>query len=267
MEIRFMSIGSGSCGNSYYLGVGDYGILIDAGIPSKTIRMALKKEGIPFESVCAVFVTHDHADHIKSLGVISSKANIPVYATREVHKGITHNYCTTKPIDPMYVRYVEKGEKVFFRDFGITPFEVPHDGSDNVGYFIEVGEKRFCIATDLGEITDEVSSYIDQANYLVMESNYEEQMLLMGRYPEFLKMRVSGPRGHLSNQVTASYLASHFNEHLKYIWLCHLSEENNHPELAYKAVAMELGRYGIIAGKDVQLNVLKRTTPSHLYRL
>ena len=171
MEIRFMSIGSGSCGNSYYLGVGDYGILIDAGIPSKTIRMALKKEGIPFESVCAVFVTHDHADHIKSLGVISSKANIPVYATREVHKGITHNYCTTKPIDPMYVRYVEKGEKVFFRDFGITPFEVPHDGSDNVGYFIEVGEKRFCIATDLGEITDEVSSYIDQANYLVMESN------------------------------------------------------------------------------------------------
>ena len=86
-----MSIGSGSCGNCYYLGVGDYGILIDAGIPSKTIRAALKKEGIAFESICAMFVTHDHADHIKSLGVISSKANIPVYATREVHEGITKN--------------------------------------------------------------------------------------------------------------------------------------------------------------------------------
>ena len=98
-------------------------------------------------------------------------------------------------------------------------------------------------------------------------SNYEEQMLAMGRYPEFLKMRVSGPRGHLSNQVTAKYLASHFNEHLKNIWLCHLSEENNHPELAYKAVVMEFGSYGIIAGKDVQLNVLKRTTPSPLYIL
>ena len=95
-----MSIGSGSCGNSYYLGVGDYGILIDAGIPSKTIRMALKKEGIAFESICAVFITHDHADHIKSVGVISSKANIPVYATKEVHKGITQNYCVSKPIDP-----------------------------------------------------------------------------------------------------------------------------------------------------------------------
>ncbi len=262
-----MSIGSGSCGNSYYLGVGDYGILIDAGIPSKTIRNALKKEGIPFESICAMFVTHDHADHIKSLGVISSKANIPVYATKEVLEGINRNFCISKPIEPMYVRYVEKEEKIVFRDFEITPFEVPHDGSDNVGYFIEVGDKKFCIATDLGEITDVASSYIDQANYLVIESNYEEQMLAMGRYPEFLKVRVSGPRGHLSNQVTAKYLASHFNGHLKYIWLCHLSEENNHPELAYKAVTMEFGEYGIIAGKDVQLNVLKRTTPSQLYRL
>lgn len=267
MEIRFMSIGSGSCGNCYYLGTGDYGILIDAGIPSKAIRMALKKENIPFESVCAIFVTHDHADHIKSLGVISSKANIPVYATKEVHKGITQNYCTTKPIDPMYVRYIEKEEKITFRDFEITPFEVPHDGSDNVGYFIEAGDKKFCIATDLGEITDIVSSYIDQANYLVLESNYEEQMLAMGRYPQFLKVRVAGPRGHLSNQVTARYLASHFNEHLKYIWLCHLSEENNHPELAFKAVTMEFSQYGIIAGKDVQLHVLKRQTPSQLFRL
>jgi phosphoribosyl 1,2-cyclic phosphodiesterase len=167
----------------------------------------------------------------------------------------------------MYVRYVEKEEKIVFRDFEITPFEVPHDGSDNVGYFIEVGEKKFCIATDLGEITEVVSSYVDQAHYLVIESNYEEQMLAMGRYPQFLKVRVSGPRGHLSNQETARYLASHFNEHLKYIWLCHLSEENNHPELAYKAVTMEFSQYGIIAGKDVQLNVLKRTTPSQLYRL
>lgn len=267
MEIRFMSIGSGSSGNCYYLGVGDYGILIDAGIPSKTIRAALKKEGIAFESVCAMFVTHDHADHIKSLGVIASKANIPVYATKEVHAGINNNYCITKPVDAQYVRYVEKGETTLFRDFEITPFEVPHDGSDNVGYFIEVAGKKFCIATDLGHITETASYYIDQANYLVIEANYEEQMLAMGRYPDFLKVRVSGPRGHLSNQVTAKYLASHFNEHLKYIWLCHLSEENNHPELAYKAVTMEFGDYGIIAGKDVQLVVLKRTTPSQMYRL
>ena len=198
---------------------------------------------------------------------MSSKANIPVYATKEVHVGITKNYCVSKPIEPMHVRYVTKEESITLRDMVITPFEVPHDGSDNVGYFIEIGDKKFCIATDLGEITPVASNYIDQANYLVIESNYEEQMLAMGRYPEFLKQRVASSRGHMSNQATAKYLASHFNEHLRYIWLCHLSEENNHPELAYKAVAMEMGDYGIIPGKDVQLVVLKRTMPSQLYRL
>lgn len=267
MKIRFMSIGSGSCGNSYYLGVDDYGILIDAGIPSKIIRSALKKEGVPFESVCAVFVTHDHADHIKALGVIASKANIPVYATKDVHKGINRNYSITKPLDPAYVRYVEKGVQTQFRAFGITPFEVPHDGTDNVGYFIEIGNIKFCVATDLGCITDAASYYIEQAHYLVIESNYEEQMLLMGRYPQFLKERVSGATGHLSNQVTARYLADNINEHLKHIWLCHLSEENNHPELAYKTVEMELASRGVIVGKDVELSVLKRATPSPMYHI
>ncbi len=267
MEIRFMSIGSGSCGNCYYIGVDDYGILIDAGIHTKTIRAALKKEGIPFESICAVFVTHDHADHIKSLGVISSKANIPVYATRLVHEGINRNYCITKPVDSVYARYVEKEEKTTFRAFEITPFEVPHDGSDNVGYFIEIGDISFCIATDLGCITETVAYYVNKANYLVIESNYEEQMLMMGRYPQFLKNRVASSTGHLSNQTAAKYLAANFNEHLKHIWLCHLSEENNHPELAYKAMEMEFGRYGIIVGKDVEVDVLKRATPSKMFYL
>ena len=267
MKIKFMSIGSGSCGNCYYLGVEDYGILIDAGIPSKTIRAALKKEGVAFDEICAIFVTHDHADHIKSLGVMASKANIPIYATREVHRGINNNYCMHKPIDPMYVRYVEKGEQMIFRAFAITPFEVPHDGTDNVGYFIEVGDTKFCIATDLGCITDTVSFYLEQAHHLVIEANYEEEMLRMGRYPQFLKDRVAGMTGHLSNQTTARYLAQNMNEHLKNIWLCHLSEENNHPELAYKAVEMEFAQYGIIAGKDVKLHVLKRATPSQMFIL
>jgi phosphoribosyl 1,2-cyclic phosphodiesterase len=267
MEIRFMSIGSGSCGNCYYIGTGTYGILIDAGIPVKTIRQALKRENIPFESICAVFVTHDHADHIKSLGVIASKAMIPIYATKEVHEGITRNYCTTAPIEQQYIRYIEKEAPIAFRDMNITAFEVPHDGSDNVGYCIEIGDKTFSFLTDLGKITDTAARYINKANYLVIEANYEEEMLAMGKYPKFLKDRVSSDTGHLSNQTTAEHLARNFNEYLKYIWLCHLSEENNHPELAYKAVEMQMRSYGIIPGKDVHLSVLKRATPSPLYHL
>lgn len=267
MEIRFMSIGSGSCGNCYYIGTGKRGILIDAGIPVKTIRQALKKENIPFESICGVFVTHDHADHIKSLGVVASKAMIPVFATKGVHEGITRNYCITTPIDAQYVRYIEKEQSVDFCDMRITAFEVPHDGTDNVGYCIEIGDKTFCFLTDLGCITETAAKYINKANYLVIEANYEEEMLAMGKYPKFLKDRVSSGTGHLSNQVTARFLADNFNEYLKYIWLCHLSEENNHPELAYKAVEMELRSHGVIPGKDVKVNVLKRATPSPLYHL
>ena len=267
MEIRFMSIGSGSCGNCYYLGTEKYGILIDAGIPVKTIRLALKKENIPFESICAVFVTHDHADHIKSLGVVASKAMIPIYATKKIHEGITRNYCITTPIDPQYTRFIEKGSRLEFKDMKITAFEVPHDGTDNVGYCIEIGDKVFCFLTDLGCITETAAEYINKANYLVIEANYEEEMLAMGKYPKFLKDRVSSSTGHLSNQTTARFLAENFNEHLKYIWLCHLSEENNHPELAYKAVEMEFAQYGIIAGKDVKLYVLKRATPSQMFIL
>ena len=267
MEIRFMSIGSGSCGNSYYIGTGKHGILIDAGIPVKTIRLALKKENIPFESICAVFVTHDHADHIKSLGVVASKNMIPVYATKGVHEGITRNYCITTPIDAQYVRFIEKEKPIDFFNMKITAFEVPHDGTDNVGYCIEIGDKTFCFLTDLGCITETAAKYINKANYLVIEANYEEEMLAMGKYPKFLKDRVSSSTGHLSNQVTARFLADNFNEYLKYIWLCHLSEENNHPDLAYKAVEMELRSHGVIPGKDVTLNVLKRATPSPLYHL
>ena len=130
--LKFISLGSGSSGNSYLLKSDECCILIDAGINARTMKKHFKELGISLEEIDAIFVTHDHADHIKSLGVMSSKANIPVYATRDVHYGITQNYCTSKPIEPAYVRYVEKEETMVLRDFSIIPFEVPHDGTDNV---------------------------------------------------------------------------------------------------------------------------------------
>lgn len=264
MKTYFMSLSSGSSGNCYCLGTEEHAILIDAGIPVKQIRGYLKDVGIPFERIMAVFVTHDHADHIKALGHLGEKCAVPVYATRETHIGINNNYCMTEKLCSS-VHYVEKEVPFQFHEFRITPFEVPHDGTDNVGYKIEVGEKVFCFVTDLGHITDTVSSYILQAQYLVMEANYDEEMLRMGNYPKFLKDRIVSPLGHLSNRTTARFLVENMTPELKYIWLCHLSGENNHPEIAYKTVEYELRSVGIIPGKDVQLCALKRTTPSQLY--
>ena len=243
MKIYFMSLSSGSSGNCYYLGTDEHAILIDAGIPVRQIKGYLKDAGIPFEKIMAVFVTHDHADHIKALGNLGEKCAIPVYATRETHEGINNNYCMTEKLSS----------------------SVHYDGTDNVGYRVEVDGKVFCFVTDLGHITDTVSKYILQANYLIMEANYDEDMLRMGNYPQFLKDRITSPRGHLSNKTTAKFLAQNMGPDLKYIWLCHLSGENNHPEIAYKTVEYELRSVGIIPGKDVQLCALKRTTPSELY--
>jgi phosphoribosyl 1,2-cyclic phosphodiesterase len=121
--------------------------------------------------------------------------------------------------------------------------------------------------TDVGHVTETVRTYADKANHLVIEANYDEEMLKSGSYPSFLKERVSSPTGHMSNRNAAEFLATHLSPHLKNIWLCHLSRDNNHPELAYKTVEYRLLQEGIKVGKDVSLTTLKRTTPSELYDL
>ncbi len=264
MKIKFMSLASGSSGNCYYLGTDTCAILIDAGIGIRTIKKTLKDAQIPMDSIQAVFVTHDHADHIKAVGHLGEKHNIPVYTTARIHEGINKSYCMTEKLNGS-ARYLEKGEPMFLGDFRIESFEVPHDGTDNVGYCIEVDGKTFSFLTDLGEITETAASYICKANYLILEANYDEEMLRMGPYPHYLKERIAGTNGHLSNRATAEFLAENIHEDLRYIWLCHLSKDNNHPELAYKTVEYQLRAKGVLVGKDVQLLALKRNTPSELY--
>ena len=206
----------------------------------------------------------DHADHIKAVGGLGEKLNIPIYTTARIHEGINRSYCMTEKLYSS-VRYLEKQQPMQLEDFHIESFEVPHDGTDNVGYCIEIGGKVFAFLTDLGEITPTAAEYIRKANYLILEANYDEEMLRMGTYPQYLKERITSRTGHMSNIATAEFLSENMTEHLQYIWLCHLSKDNNHPELAYKTVEWKLREKGIIVGKDVQLCALKRTTPSDLY--
>ena len=258
MKIKFISLASGSSGNCYFLGTDRYGIGI------RTIKKTLKELGIGLDIIRAVFITHDHADHIKAVGHLGEKFGIPVYSTPEVHAGINKSYCMTEKLSTC-VHYLHKGETMELEDFAITAFEVPHDGTDNVGYCMNIDGKIFSFLTDLGHITPTAAEYICKANYLVLEANYDEEMLKMGPYPQYLKERIAGPNGHMSNRETADFLAENINESLKYIWLCHLSKDNNHPELAYKTVELSLRNKGIIVGKDVQVIALKRNTPSDVY--
>ncbi len=266
MKIKFISLASGSSGNCYYIGTEKYGILIDAGIAVRTIKKGLKEAGISMDMVRAVFVTHDHADHIKAVGGLGEKLNIPIYTTARIHEGINRSYCMTEKLHSS-ARNLEKQQPMQLEDFTIESFEVPHDGTDNVGYCIQIDGKVFSFLTDLGEITPTAAEYIKKANYLILEANYDDEMLRMGSYPPYLKERITSRTGHMSNIATAEFISENMTGHLQYIWLCHLSKDNNHPELCWKTIENRLFYEGIRVGKDVSLTALTRTRPSPLYVL
>ena len=241
--------------------------MIDTGVGLRTLKKAFRDYGHSLSEVHHILITHDHADHIKSVGSFSNEYGVPVYTTGDVHVGITHNYCVQRKIPEALARKVEKGQPVQIGEFCVTPFGVPHDSTDNVGYSIAVEGIDFCIITDAGHVTDEMKHYINGADYLVIEANHDEEMLQNGPYPQYLKERILSDSGHLSNHDCGVAIAENMSERLRHVWLCHLSEENNHPELARKTVESVLRSYGIVAGADLQLEVLKRKTPSGTYEL
>lgn len=265
--LKFLSIGSGSSGNCYYLTTGNTSILIDAGIGIRVLKRTLKSYDIEIDRIDAVFVTHDHADHIKAIGNLANDYGKSVYATERVHAGINCNYCMTSKLTEEHVRIIQKDVPLQFGDMVITPFDVPHDSSDCVGYRVQAGDVVFCLITDAGHVTSIMEEQVSQANYLVLEANHDEDMLMMGTYPAYLKGRIRGERGHLCNKDSARLIAEHATPILKHVWLCHLSEENNHPELARKTVDGLLRGFGIIPGVDFDLDILKRKSPSDLYEL
>lgn len=262
-KYKFFSLGSGSSGNCYYLGTGEYGILIDAGIGIRTIRKTLKEYGVSMEKISAVLITHDHADHIKTVGCLGDKCNIPVYATQTVHDGISRSRYVEANLQTTR-RIIEKRKTFSIKELNITAFEVPHDSIDNVGYYIEFNGQSFVLVTDIGRITDEIRHYASKANHLVIEANYDFEMLSNGRYPYHLKQRIANGSGHLSNQLSAEFIASIYTENLKNVWLCHLSQDNNHPELAYKTIEAQLLANGGQVGKNIKLEVLSRYKASGL---
>ncbi|MCD8304745.1 MAG: MBL fold metallo-hydrolase [Prevotellaceae bacterium] len=265
--VEFLCLGSGSSGNCYLLRTESHALLIDAGINIKTIRQTLDEYGFSLSRIEAVLVTHDHADHIKAVGNLANDFNKPVYATEKVHEGMNRNYCMTSKLTPLHQRYISKGVQTQIAGFSVTPFEVSHDSTDCVGYRLEAEGVTFCIVTDCGEVTPNVERAIAEAQYLVIEANHEEDMLRKGNYPQFLKDRISSSRGHLSNSSCAEALAKFATPRLRHVWLCHLSEDNNHPELARKTVERILRDHGIIPGVEFELDVLKRKTPSKVFQL
>lgn len=265
--LHFLSLGSSSSGNCYYLYSDTDGLLIDIGVGVRGLKKNFAQYGLSLSKVHHLLVTHDHADHIKSVGSLSSDYKLNVYSTQNVHAGIDRNYCVRRKIPAEHKRYIKPGEPFTVGEFKVTAFRVPHDSSDNVGYKIEWGNLVFALMTDVGHVTDEMKAVIREADYLVLEANHDKEMLANGPYPEHLKQRITCGTGHLNNHLCAETLVENASEKLKHVWLCHLSEENNHPDLALKTVTQILTDRGVLAKHPFEITVLKRLSPTGVFDL
>ena len=271
----YISFGSGSSGNCCYLGTRNAGILIDAGVLTETVVDTLKENGIEMENIVGICLTHDHGDHVKyAYNIVRKHKHMKVYCTNRVVNGMLRKHNISKRIKD-YHSPIFKEIPFKLGDFEITAFDVPHDGDDNMGFFVRHGDKNFVVATDLGAISERARHYISQAHYLMIEANYDKEMLIKGTYPDYLKRRIQTDRGHMDNVETAAFLSEIYTPQLKYIFLCHLSNDNNTPEIALNTISKALKDRGLTIGTaqetiedrkaDVQLMALPRLEPTRWF--
>lgn len=263
MKLNFCSLSSGSSGNCYYLGNEFHGILIDAGISAGAIRKFLKSINISINSVMGVLITHNHFDHIKGLEVLTRKNNIPVFTTETIWNSILHPPIPQN-ISADCIRKIPVRKKFHLAGFEIEAFPVHHDAPETIGFHICGGDKKITIVTDLGHICDTAAPYIKAANLLVIESNYDEQMLVNGSYPYFLKSRIQSNNGHLGNLQTSTFLAEAIHDKLTHICLAHLSKNNNTPEKALQTLQQTFTEKGITLNGSQKVIVLNRSLPTEV---
>ena len=326
---HFVSLSSGSNGNCYYIGNECTGILIDAGIGTRTIKKRLGGVGIPVERIRCVLVSHDHFDHIRSLGTFAERFHKPVYATAPCIAAFNRHYCTRGYLGPGRCHELVPGEWMVIeadnpaddvaereglaelpgfchagvpdgaevpgtrRGIYVLPFRVPHDATDTVGFFIDFFGETFTFLTDLGAVTDDAVLFASRSRHLIVEANYDPEMLRRGSYPPDLQQRIRSGHGHLANAQTSELIlralalsgasgdrsgtalsraeaalgqknprsASAPSDGVTVVqdvFLCHLSENNNTPELALATVSAAIP-------EDIRLVALPRRKHSPLF--
>jgi phosphoribosyl 1,2-cyclic phosphodiesterase len=237
--VELCMLGSGSSGNSLFIQGGNTRILIDAGLSCLQIKKRLKVIGERLRDIGAIVITHEHADHMRGIGVISRQFDVPVYVTP-----------TTRTQADRYLLYNETlhsfdGNAFAIGDLGIEAFPVSHDAADPVGFVVSDGKVRVAVATDIGVLEARVVDRLRGMHFMVLEANHDPEMLRNGPYPKHLKTRIAGPEGHLANEDAARAIIEAYTPDLKGVMLAHLSRFNNTPEVAMETVTGLLSLEGL----------------------
>lgn len=262
MSFRFCSLSSGSSGNVLYISTGNTSLLIDAGLSGKRTEHLLRETGVSPKEIDAILVTHDHDDHIRGVGVLCRRYDVPVYANMLTWEAMGPRIGEVSAFNMQEFR---TNQEFSIGDICIKPYSISHDAADPVGFTFCSGKAKVSIANDLGCVTESVVKEISGSQFLMLESNHDVEMLKVGPYPWYLKRRIMGETGHLSNEDAGGALLRMAGKGLKNVLLGHLSKENNYPLLALETVKGMLRAEGIEIGREMNIELSFRDKISRVY--
>ena len=261
--LNFCSLYSGSSGNCLFVETEKTKILVDCGTSLKKIVTGLSSIDRDIKDIDAILITHEHSDHVQSLGNASQKYDIPVYINFETLEAIPKQ---KEKISLYNQNLFEVGKEFKIGDLAINSFSIPHDAANPCGFNIFNNKSKLTIATDLGHMNNKLLNNLKESSFILLESNYEPEILKCSRYPFALKERISGPNGHLSNITAGKTISELAKSDLKEVMLGHLSKENNFPEMAYKTVVEELEKNNVDLN-EIRLSVASRYEPSKIIKI
>lgn len=265
--MRMCSIASGSSGNCIYIGTDTTHLLVDTGISRKRVEDGLKALELSLQDIDGILITHEHADHVSGLGVLVRKREIPIYATKGTIAKI-REMKSLGDIPGELFREVKEDENLIIKDMTAVPMHISHDAAQPVAYRFRHDKKRAGIITDLGVYNDYTIECLKGMDAVLLEANHDVRMLETGPYPYYLKQRILGERGHLSNELSGRFLSRILHDNLKAVVLGHLSKENNMAELAYETVRVEITMAdNEFKGNDFPISVAKRSEVSEVIHI
>ena len=262
--MKLCSIRSGSRGNAILVWTEKTKLLIDCGISGKVAENGMREAGIAPEDLTAVLVTHEHRDHTGGVGIISRRYEVPVFANEGTWAAMEQDL---GKIDPKQKKTFDHTQEFSVGDIGVSPFSIPHDAADPVGYCLAGEGKKLAIATDIGVLEESLFRAVKGSEAVLLESNHDRNMLDMGSYPLPLKQRIRGRKGHLSNEEAGKAAEFLVRMGVRQILLGHLSPENNYPLLAEQTVKNALTAAGIQPGRDMILGVAPGDALSGIYEI
>ncbi len=259
--MRFSVLASGSTGNAIYVENDEHAFLVDVGLSGKKMEQLFSQIDRDMKKLSGILVTHEHSDHIKGLGVVARKYNVPIYANAKTWDAMEH-LIGQIPTDLKFQFDMETIKT--FGSIDIQSFAVSHDAADPMFYVFQENNRKLAVITDTGYVSDRMKGYIRGADSFVFESNHDVGMLQMGRYPWSIKRRILSDVGHVSNEDAAVAMSDVVFEKPTQIYLSHLSKDNNMKELARMSVSQTLQSCGIIAGEFVHLHDTDAEQPTKL---